>query len=299
MEALISHIQRFSLNDGAGLRTTVFFKGCNMKCAWCHNPETLSAGCSLFLYKTKCIGCMHCVSACPKKALSLNENGILIDRKNCVLCVTCCGVCYPKALVLCGTKMTVDKIISEIMQDEAYYKASGGGVTLSGGEALCQKDFVNELLDVCNEKGINTVLETNLNHPFDSIYAILKKFTHIFADIKIFDDARHIQWTGVSNKLIIENLKKLTALNVPVTVRTPLIPEITDTQKNLDDIFAFISGMPGIRKWELLNFNPLGAGKYDNLSMANQFRETKPYSAESLNSLCAKYGNSGLAVITG
>ena len=252
MEALISHIQRFSLNDGSGIRTTVFFKGCNMKCAWCHNPETLAAGCSLFYYKTRCIGCGCCVSACPNKALSAvsaraasaHDSGIQIDRKNCALCGACCGICYPKALVLCGTKMTVEKIVSEIVQDEAYYAASNGGVTLSGGEALCQKEFAKELLNACNEKKIPVAVETNLNHPFESIQALLKKCAHIFADIKIFDDAQHIQWTGVSNKLIIENIKKLAALNVALTLRTPLIPGITDTEKNLDDIFAFISGLP-------------------------------------------------------
>jgi len=175
--------------------------------------------------------------------------------------------------------------MSEVIQDEAYYKKSNGGITLSGGEALCQKEFAEELVDACNEKNISVAIETNLCHPFESIKSILGKASHIYTDIKLFDNQKHIQWTGIDNKLLFENTVKLANLNKPVTIRTPLIAGVTDTKENMAGIYSFISGISNITEWEWLNFNPLGAGKYENLSLANPFKDARPLSGDVIRAL--------------
>jgi pyruvate formate lyase activating enzyme len=295
-EGWITDIQRFSLNDGSGIRTTVFFKGCNMRCLWCHNPETLSFDPSLMYYKSKCIGCLHCIKVCPKGALSVNEKGIAVDRTVCAKCGICTRACYPQALVLCGRLASVDTILTEVEQDRAYYNNSNGGITLSGGEVLCQAEFAEAIIDACKTKDIPVTLETNLGHPFKKIENILKKVSYIFADIKLIDSEEHKKWVGVDNGSLLENIQRLSNIGVPFTIRTPLIPNVTDTDANLKGILDFLSKIEGVEKWELMNFNPLGAGKYENLSMENQFHDARPLLASKLQGILEKLKGHEIAV---
>ena len=274
MEHLITDIQRFSLNDGPGIRTTVFFKGCNMRCAWCHNPETLSLTPDLLFYPAKCIGCGRCFALCA--AHRLVDGKHIIDRSQCTRCGKCAESCYAQALVLSGREMTVEEIMAEVRQDKPYYAASGGGVTLSGGEVLCHGDFAAELAKACHAEGISVAIETNLSFPLTRIRPLLDHVDLIMADCKLFDDALHRQYTGISNANVLANIRAIR--DIPMIVRTPLIPGVTATEENLTAIARFLSGKENLLYYQLLNFNPLGITKYQSLDAPNPFASAKPFS---------------------
>ena len=276
MQGNVTDIQRFSLNDGDGIRTTVFLKGCNMLCSWCHNPETITFSNTLLHYQAKCIGCGKCFEACPKGAHSIKDGVHTIDRDTCIRCGRCVDVCYAQALQMSSSSMSVEEIMREIAQDIPYYQKSNGGVTVSGGEALCQLEFVDALIDACKARGIQVAVETNLCHDFERIRPVLEKLDLLMFDIKLMDDTLHREYTGVGNQLILENAKKADALGVTMIVRTPLIPGVTDTKENLTAIAAFVSGLKHVKAYELLNFNPLGGVKYEAMNADNTFHEARP-----------------------
>ena len=183
---------------------------------------------------------------------------------------------------MASTPMTVEEVMREIRQDILYYRYSKGGVTLSGGEALCQPDIVNAIVDACRKEGIETAVETNLLHPFETIAPVLKKMSLIMADVKLLDDTEHRKWTGVSNRIILENAKRLGELGIPLIFRTPLIPEATDSADNLRGIARFVAEIPNVEYYELLNFNPLGADKYTAMREDNPFSSARPFKPEQL-----------------
>lgn len=280
MKHLITDIQRFSLNDGPGIRTTVFFKGCNMRCTWCHNPETLSGSEDLMFYSAKCIGCGKCFSACPTGAHAVVDGKHVIDRTLCVKCGKCTEVCYAEALVMSGREMTVEEIMKEVRQDKAYYETSGGGVTLSGGEVLCHADFAAEIARACHKEGISVAIETNLSFPYEHIKPLLDEVDVIMADCKLFDDEAHKKYTGVSNKVTLANLARIT--DIPMIVRTPLIPGVTATEENLRAIAKTLVEKKNLIYYQLLNFNPLGASKYGSLDAENDFEGARSYTDEQM-----------------
>ncbi len=291
----ITDIQRFSLNDGFGIRTTVFFKGCNMKCTWCHNPETISAKQQVHLYASKCIGCGKCFEVCPKGVHYVEEGVHRLDRTKCVGCGACADACYAEALSMSGKTMSVSEVMREIVQDIPYYKESGGGVTLSGGEVLCQREFALGIIEACKEQGIHTAVETNLNFKFDAIAPVLKSVDLIMCDMKIFDDDKHKEYTGVSNTNILENIKKADELGVPMIVRTPLIPGATDDDTNIIEIAGFLKSLKNLVRYEVLNFNPLGAAKYQSLDMENPFEAAKPFKEERLSQIGSMLDEIGIS----
>ena len=280
MKHLITDIQRFSLNDGPGIRTTVFFQGCNMRCAWCHNPETLSMSQDLMFYPSKCIGCGKCFDTCLVHAHKF-ENGVhIIDREICAKCGKCADICYAEALMMSGKEMTVEQIMSEIRQDKAYYDGSNGGVTLSGGEVLCHTEFATEIARACRKEGFSVAIETNLSMPYDHISSLLNEVDIIMADLKLFDDGMHKKYTGLSNKNTIENIIKIS--DIPMIIRTPLIDGVTATKENLRSIAKLLEGKENLIYYQLLNFNPLGASKYQSLDKANDFSLLRPYTNEQM-----------------
>lgn len=223
-KVLIADIQRASMHDGPGLRTTVFFKGCPLNCAWCHNPECISFEKEVLNYPEKCIGCQKC------------DEG-----------------CFSGAKVICGKEYNKEELLEEILIDKAHFK-NGGGVTFSGGEPMCQKEFLLEMISSLKAMNISTAIETSLIY-FDE--RVFSEIDYIMADLKLFDDELHKKYTGISNKNILENFKKLDALNKPYIVRTPLIKGVTDT-KNIDQ---FISTLKNAKKHEYLPYHPLGISK--------------------------------------
>lgn len=295
MKTLITDIQRFSLSDGDGIRTTVFFKGCNMNCTWCHNPETIKTERELMFYETKCIGCGKCFAACPTGAQQVKDGKHIIDRAKCINCGKCADVCYAEALVMCGKEMSVEDVMFQVRQDKAYYDSSNGGVTISGGEVVCQKEFASELADACHKEGIKVAVETNLCYALDFAKDLLEKMDLIMCDVKIFDDESHKTYTGVSNKLILENVLKLDELNIPVIVRTPLIPGATDSTENIENIANYIKGMKNLFRYEILNFNPLGEGKYKALDAENEFESARPFNEENLERIREILNKTGIS----
>ena len=285
MYGMITDIQRFSLNDGPGIRTTVFLKGCNLHCAWCHNPETIRKKNELMVYPANCIGCGHCVPVCPSGARSIAAGVLQFDRSRCTACGACAAVCFPGALKMAGRSVSVAEVMGEILQDRAYYADSGGGVTLSGGELFCQAEFADALIDACREEKIPVAVETNLNWQFESARPILEKLDLIMFDVKIFDSVEHKRWTGVENAELLDNARRLDTLNRPLIARTPLIPGATDSAENIRAIAGFLRNFRNLRCYELLNFNPLGESKYRALEEKNPFVSARPLKPEALNRL--------------
>ena len=276
MAGMVTEIERFALNDGPGIRTTVFLKGCDMRCAWCHNPETIRPGRDLHYYARNCIGCFQCVYACPSKAHKKIDGEHRFFPNLCVRCGKCAKICYAGAMVMSGEEMTVEQIMAQVVQDKPYYRDSKGGVTISGGEVLCQQDFALALTEACHAQGIEVGLETNLNTAMDKARALLQQVDLIMCDVKIFDDAQHRQWTGVGNQTILENIRLLDSLHVPYIVRTPVVPGVSDSDENIAAIAAYLKDCKNLMYYELLNFNPLGAPKYESLSRENPFQDAKP-----------------------
>ncbi|HCS74981.1 MAG TPA: glycyl-radical enzyme activating protein [Clostridiales bacterium] len=228
---LISDIQHFCVHDGPGIRTTIFIKGCNMRCAWCHNPETVYPHPEILLSPEKCIGCGYCDSGC-----------------------------FSGAKELCGREMTVEELICEVEVDRPYYGRKGG-VTLSGGEPLTQPHFSYSFLKACRKLGIGTALETNLNVDWDIILRCAQLCDHVMCDLKIIDDELHKKYTGVSNNRILKNLEQLSHLGIPLQVRTPVISGINDNTKNIALTAAFLARLDNIASYELLTYHPMGLSK--------------------------------------
>ena len=248
------------------------------------------------LYRTKCIGCGKCFEVCPSGAHKTVDGEHVIDRSLCTSCGKCAEACYAEALALCGREMTVDEVMAELIQDKAYYDNSDGGVTISGGEVLCNIEFATEIARACRKAGINVAIETNLSFPFDAIKPLVSELDAVMFDIKLIDDAEHRHYTGISNKAILENAYKIDELGLPLTVRTPLIPGVTDNEKNIGGIAEYIKGMKNLVRYELLNFNPLGEGKYKGLDRENAHESARPLGEERLCDLKAAAESRGIKV---
>lgn len=296
MKAYITDIQRFSLRDGDGIRTTVFLKGCNMNCPWCHNPETISKEPELIFYANKCIGCGKCFEVCPNGAHKAVNGEHVIDRELCRNCGKCAEICYAEALKMIGKEMTAEQVMAEIRQDIAYYGNSGGGVTVSGGEVLCNKEFTLELAKMCKAENIHFAIESNISFPYGYCEELFLSCDLIMCDLKIFDDEKHREITGVSNKNILENIKKLDTLGIPVIVRTPLIPDATDSLENLTAIASYIKDMKNLVRYEILNFNPLGEGKYKGLDRENKYIDARPEKSDRLKGIKDEISKLGVNV---
>ncbi len=250
LKATIFDIERNSYVDGPGIRTTVFFKGCNLRCAWCHNPESQSPKPQMMFYKNKCTGCGKCKEKCPNAL------------EKCELCGKCTIYCPHDAREICGKEYTVDEVMREILKDKVFYENSGGGVTFSGGECMLQIDFLEEILKVCKENGIHTAVDTAGHVPYEYFERILP-YTNLFLyDVKCYDSEKHKKYTGVRNELILENLKKLLATGKSVWVRIPIIPTVNDTVEEIQRIKAYISSCGKPEKIELLPYHAMGEHKY-------------------------------------
>ena len=256
MKAYVTNIQRFSLNDGPGIRTTVFLQGCNMRCDWCHNPETIPMHPVEMFYKDKCIGCGKCKEGCTSGARTMSSR-----------------------------EMTVEEVMREVRQDKLYYDESGGGVTVSGGEPSLRADFVMALADACHAEGIKIAVETNMSLPWAQIEPMLRKMDLVMCDIKLNATVEHMKHTGVDNQTVFNSIGRTSKLGIPVIVRTPLVPGVTDSVENLKPIAEYIAKMDNIVRYELLNFNPLGGSKREALSQDDPYDGVKPLSTERLAEL--------------
>ena len=267
MTGWVSDIQRCSFHDGPGLRTTVFLKGCNLHCAWCHNPETLRLAAELEVFPERCLGCGACIEACPNGAHVLAGGERRFLRERCTGCGACAEVCYAGALVRVGRRMTADDVLAEVLEDRAFYGRSGGGVTISGGEPLCQPAFAGELLRRAKAEGLHTAIETNGAYPWEHLADVLDATDLVMMDIKLIDPAEHMRWTGASNELVLANARRLSEVHPVWIARTPVVPGVNDTEEAIGEIAAFLAGLGGAVRYELLPYHPLGTGKYARLGM--------------------------------
>lgn len=257
LTATIFDIERCSFVDGPGIRTTVFFKGCNLHCAWCHNPESQSFHPQMMFHRDKCTGCSKCKSICP-------------TPDQCTLCGKCTFFCPVDARKICGKRYTVDEVFSEIAKDKAYYDNSNGGVTFSGGECMLQVDFLAEILKKCKKAGIHTAIDTAGHVPFAQFEKILP-YTDLFLyDIKVMGPLKHKQYVGVENNLILENLKKLLLFPAKVWIRIPVIPGINDSEEEMLAVKTFLAECRAPEKLELLPYHSMGENKYRALGKEPQ-----------------------------
>lgn len=263
-DGIVFDIQRYSLHDGPGIRTLVFFSGCSLSCVWCANPESQRATPRVMWDSKTCRRCLKCNDACPTGAIAEGEGTKLIDRDRCIACGRCDRVCASHSIALAGRYVSVDEIMAAAAKDEVFYETSGGGVTIGGGEPLLQPDFARMLLAACKARGYNTAVETAGHVPWDNIDCLRGDVDLFLYDIKTMDPERHRHFVGSDNKLILENARKLAASGANIVIRMPVIPGVNDTPESIDAVAAF-AGSIGAGDFELLPYHMLGVGKYSQL----------------------------------
>jgi len=274
MQGFVSDFKRMSVHDGPGIRTTVFFKGCPLKCLWCHNPENLTMQPSISLTEKLCIGCGMCVPACSQGVHAL-ENGIhTLGRHKCTGCGRCVDACLPGALTLYGRTMTAEEAARRLLEDRAFYLSSGGGVTFSGGEPMLQSDFLLEVMRILKAENIHIAVDTCGDVPWQCFETVLP-YTDLFLyDIKHLDDAAHLRGTGRGNGQILANLRKLAQRQAAVEIRTPVIPGYNDAPEHLAAVARLLADMPNVTAWRLLPYHSMAKGKYQALGMPYPMPET-------------------------
>jgi pyruvate formate lyase activating enzyme len=299
VEGIVFDVQRFSIHDGPGIRTTVFLKGCTLRCFWCQNPEGIHPKPEIMFYPERCIGCGNCLVACAQKAHTLQNGQHIFDRQKCVACGKCAETCYAGALKIAGRLMTAEEVVKEVLRDRAFYEASGGGVTLSGGEPLLQHEFSKAILEQCKAEGIHTAIETAANCRWTDLSSILAATDLVMMDIKHLDPTKHRRFTGVTNQTILKNAEKLAETGKPLIIRVPVIPEVNDTSEEIGAIAKFIQPFPNLQYLELLPFHRLGEGKYYALGLRYAASNLSAPSMERMAALKAEAEKTGIQVQTG
>jgi len=262
LTGIIFNIQRFSIQDGPGIRTTVFMKGCPLRCPWCSNPESQNKFPEIAHSDSLCDKCGRCVEVCEFQAISLNDNGVKIDRETCTGCGKCIEVCTPGALKCYGKETPLEEVYQEVIRDVPFYQDSGGGVTAGGGEPLSQADFVAELFKRCQDAGINTCLDTCGYAASSALEKVLPHTNLALFDVKLMDPSAHQKVTGKSNERILRNLELVAASGVPVIVRIPVIPGINDSQENITDTARYVTNINGLGEINLFPYHRFGESKY-------------------------------------
>lgn len=262
---VIFNIQKFSINDGPGIRTVVFFKGCPLHCKWCANPESQLAKIQILWDKKKCLHCHHCLEICPSKSIFFKDDNIFIDTNKCTLCNQCINTCPQKALTSEGEIKTVQQVLDIVLQDEVFYEESDGGITLSGGEFLMQTQFAEELLIAAKEKNLHTCCETTGFCTPEKFQHIIQYIDYILFDLKHWNSQKHLEGTGVDNKLILTNMKYAISTGKKVLPRIPVIPKFNDS---LEDAKRFCKVLHdvGSNQCQLLPFHQFGENKYHLLN---------------------------------
>ncbi len=273
MTGTIFNIQKFSINDGPGIRTTVFMKGCPLRCLWCHNPESNSSKLEMFFNAEKCVGCRRCAGACKRGGHIFGEASHSYLRESCIMCGECAKECLTDALEVVGREASVDEVIADVMRDKIFYDNSGGGMTLSGGEPMAQFEFTYGLLKAAKEKGLHTCIET-CGFAKSENYAKIVPLIDIFLfDYKETDPVRHKEYTGVDNRLILENLKMLDEMGAKIILRCPIIPTLNDREEHFKGIADMANSLKNVLEINIEPYHPLGSGKSETLGKEYALKE--------------------------
>ena len=294
---LILDIKGNSLDDGPGIRTLIFFKGCPLRCRWCSNPESMNGLPELGLKVALCDKCGKCLEACPEQALFFNHDEVLsVDRKRCKACGECVSVCYQEALTIYGKEMTADEVFDEVHRDKMFYEGTGGGITVSGGEPLQQPRFLLAVLSLCRNAGIHTCLETTGYITTDVLEQVMEVTDHVLFDLKHMDSRLHQKFTGKPNRQILENATMVVKSRVPVMFRMPLVPGFNDTPQNIGATADFVKNftMDNVKGLELMPYHRMGIGKYESLDRQYALRDVEPSQPDYVESIRQRFETLGI-----
>lgn len=295
---LIFNIQRDSTEDGPGIRTTVFLKGCSMRCPWCHNPEGIKPFPELVWYESRCIGDAKCVKACPRNAITITMDGVAIDRTRCDTCEQCAGVCPANALEVLGKSSTAAEIAAAVLRDRVFYQKSGGGVTISGGEPSLQAGFSFTLMQLIRKEGIHVALDTCGGISWETLSPLVKLADLVLYDIKLLDKEKHKRYTGISLDLVLENARNIAKQEKPMWVRTPVIPGYTDSEENIRGIARLIADkLPTVERFDILAFNNTCMMKYRRLDQPWLLEGKGPVTEKKMELLAAAAQKEGLEFV--
>jgi len=292
---LVFDIKRYAINDGPGIRTTIFLKGCPLSCVWCHNPESRSPNAEKMYSAAKCIGCQQCVKICPQEACSLTPDGIVTDKELCIVCGTCAENCPAKATEMSARLETVESIMAVLEKEIIFFDQSGGGVTFSGGEPLMFPKFLIMLLDACGERGIHRTLDTTGFTKTETLLEVAKRVELFLYDLKMTDSAKHKKYTGVDNKIILHNLKVLAESGANINIRVPLIQGINDNERNIKETAAFIGALAGQKKRvDFLLYHNIADHKHHKLGQDYDSNGMAPPDGEKQEQIIAKFEAYGI-----
>lgn len=283
MRAYVTNIQGYSIHDGPGIRTVVFFKGCGLACQWCANPECISNNPEIGFIENLCKFCGKCLNACPEGALRLQQGQGRVDYSRCKVCGKCVDACYYGAMVLYGKEMSVEEVFDAVRRDKIFYDSSGGGVTVSGGEPLLRAPFVKELFELCHGNGINTCIETSGFVKRENLELVLPVTDYLLFDLKHLNSELHKQYTGQPNELILSNAKLASESGANVLYRMPLIPTINDTPANIRETAEFLKSLSPAGEIQLMPYHRLGDSKYKALNRIRPLQELEIMKDDSVN----------------
>jgi pyruvate formate lyase activating enzyme len=293
---LVFNIQKYSVHDGPGIRTTVFLKGCPLNCAWCHNPESISPRREILALPGRCIDCAECRRACPYGGVIAGAGALPVRPAECTLCSACVNACPTAGRRMVGEEMSVPRVLKVILQDQLLYEESGGGVTFSGGEPLWQPEFLRELIEACHAHGIHTTVDTCGLARWEHLQAIAALTDLFLYDLKLIDETAHMRYTGVSNRTILSNLEALGRSHRNLWIRVPVIPGINDSEANLEATAHFVAAIPSVRQVNLLPFHRLGLAKDRLLGRTEHLPDLRPPTPETMTRAGQIFTNLGLTV---
>lgn len=294
----IFDIKRFAVHDGPGIRTAVFFKGCPLRCAWCHNPESIGRKVEVMYHPQRCVTCLACVEACPHGAQQVNAGGKRVyDRTRCDLALKCVDACYSGALEVVGKHVTVEYVMEQVREDASFYETSGGGVTLSGGEPLLQHEFATALLRQCKAEGFHTALDTSGQARWRIFEQVLPYVDLVLYDVKHMSAEHHKRFTGASNRLILENLQRLSDLGVPTEIRMVIVPTLNTAQEFIEAAGTFLASLQNVNGVRLLPYHRLAGSKYVGIGKLNTMPEVETPTEDQIREIAGWLNAYGLKTI--
>ncbi|WP_255371023.1 glycyl-radical enzyme activating protein [Anaerosalibacter sp. Marseille-P3206] len=297
-EGYIFNIQRFSIHDGPGIRTTVFLKGCPLKCWWCHNPEGQFLDRELLVFKNRCIGCGNCVKVCEREALSIKDGKVVLDREKCNLCGKCVENCTTRGLEFAGKLVTDEWLFKEVKKDIIFFDQSGGGVTISGGEPLMQFEFLLSMVKLLNKEGIHVTVDTSGYGEWDKFKQLVEYVDLFLYDIKLIDDEKHKKYMGVSNEIILKNMQKLVNEKTKIAPRIPLIPGVNDDIEDIKQFAEFLASL-GFREVNILPYHDFGREKYIRTGKEYKIQEKLILSEDKKTIVAEQFLKKGINIILG